>query len=93
MKKQILYSIALSFFLSACSTSKTSNAGGNNDATSQQGSMPTAEKKIEKTMLSDNPNPQPLKGNTPQERAMTKKKVNTNTVRTFEAAPSVPDTL
>ncbi len=93
MKKRILFSLALSFLLNACSTSKNATTGGNTGTTSQQGNMNAAEKRIEKSVLSDKTNPPPLNGNAPQERAMTKKKVNTNTARTFEAIPSVPDTL
>jgi predicted component of type VI protein secretion system len=93
MKKRILYGFALSFLLNACSTSKNTNTGSNDATTGQQGNTPVAEKKIEKSVITDNTNPNPLRGQAPQERTMAKKKINTNTARTFEAAPSVPDTL
>ncbi len=93
MKKCILYCLVLSFLIPACSTSKSSSSGGNNGNMNQQENTPTTEKKIEKPVISENTNLTPLKQRTTQERVMTKKKSNTNTSRTFEAAPSVPDSL
>ncbi len=92
MKKEILFSCFVLLLFSACSSSKSTNKG-------ESDAMNTV--KTTQSPVSNRPQKMAETEKSPEQRAIEQKetkpampaKVQTSKAKTFEAAPSVPDSL
>lgn len=93
MKKQYLLYIVLFLTICACSASKSTNTGNGNGTNAPTETVVVPEKKIEKAPYSEAINKESVPTQLQDQRTIPKKKDILPARRTFEAIPSVPDSL